>query len=177
MKPRPDDSVLRNIQLLLTDVDGVLTDGHIRFDAEGRELKTFHVHDGAGFVYWHRSGGLSGFVSGRGSAVVKTRAAELGVHEVHLGNMDKLPIVEDILARRELDAQQVAYVGDDIADLPVLRRVGFAVTVPNARADVHQHVHYVTEARGGDGALRDVIEYLLKAKGMWDDIVSRSGLP
>ena len=177
MKELPDDSVLQGISLLLTDVDGVLTDGRIHFDGAGHELKTFHVHDGAGLVYWHRAGGLSGFLSGRRSQVVKERGEELGVHELHLGRLDKRPVLEDILARRRLDATAVAYIGDDLADLPVLQIVGFAVTVPNARPEVLDHVHHVTGVPGGQGAIREVVELLLKAQGKWNDVVRRGGLP
>lgn len=168
---------LSRVVLLLTDVDGVLTDGRLHFDAEGREVKVFHVHDGAGLVYWHRCGGLSGFISGRGSKVVRERARELGVHEVHLERLDKLTVFEDILARRQLAAEQVAYVGDDLLDLPVLRRVGFAVTVPNGRDEVKAAVHHVTSARGGEGALREVIEMLLRGKQLWQRVVDAEGLP
>ena len=177
MKPRPEGRVLADIRLLLTDIDGVLTDGLIHIDGAGQEVKSFHVHDGAGLVYWHRAGGLSGFVSGRRSKVVTERAAELGVHELHLGSMHKLPIVEDILARRELLPAQVAYMGDDISDIPVLRLVGFAASVPNARPEVFDHVHHVTSVPGGHGAVREVVEILLKARHAWDDILRRGGVP
>ncbi len=168
---------LSAIALLLTDVDGVLTDGRIHFDANGCELKSFHVHDAAGIVYWHRSGGLSGFISGRGSPIVADRARELGVHELHLDRLDKLTVLEDILRRRGLPERAVAYVGDDLLDLPVLRRVGFAVSVPNARVEVRRAVDHVTTARGGDGALREVIEMLLQARGVWDAVVAGGGRP
>lgn len=177
MTGTPDADLLRGIRLLLTDVDGVLTDGRIHFDGSGRELKTFHVHDGAGLVYWHRCGGLSGFLSGRSSDVVRDRARELGVAEVHLGHHDKIAVFEDILRRRQLTPSQVAYVGDDLLDLPVLGRVGFAASVPNARREVRDRVHYVTELPGGAGAIREVVELLLVAQGKWDDVVRRSGMP
>ncbi|HLU38284.1 MAG TPA: HAD hydrolase family protein [Planctomycetota bacterium] len=163
------------IRMLITDVDGVLTDGRIHFDGEGRELKTFHVHDGAGLVYWHRCGGLSGFVSGRGSKIVEERARELGVHEVWLRCADKLAVVEDILRRRGLPAEAVAYVGDDLLDLPVMRRVGFAVSVPNGREEVRAAAHYVTSAPGGFGALREVVELLLRARRQWESLVQGGG--
>jgi 3-deoxy-D-manno-octulosonate 8-phosphate phosphatase (KDO 8-P phosphatase) len=177
MKTRPSEHALAEIRLLLMDVDGVLTDGSIHIDGSGQEVKTFHVHDGAGLVYWHRAGGLSGFVSGRRSKVVTERAAELGVHEVHLGSMHKMPIVEDILARRALGPEQIAYVGDDISDIPVLRVAGFAATVPEARPEVFEHVHHVTAAPGGRGAIREVVELLLKARRAWDDVLRRGGVP
>jgi len=177
MSRTPSDEILRGIRLLLTDVDGVLTDGHIHFDGSGAEFKSFHVHDGAGLVYWHRSGGISGFLSGRRSQVVADRAAELGVAELHLGQLSKLPVFEDILARRELQPDQVAYIGDDLLDLPLLQRVGFSVSVPNGRPEVRERVDYVTRVPGGCGAVRDVVELLLKARGVWDDIVRKDGLP
>ena len=168
---------LRRIRCLLTDVDGVLTDGRIHLNDAGEESKAFHVHDAAGLVYWHRSGGMTGFVSGRLGKMVEKRAHDLGVAEVHLGHLDKLPVLKDILQRHELMAEEVAYVGDDLVDLPVLAAVGFAVTVPNARIEVRERVHYVTETHGGDGALREVIEILLKAQGKWEDLVRKGGRP
>lgn len=177
MRGLPDQGVLRGIRILVTDVDGVLTDGCIQFDGSGHELKTFHVHDGAGLVYWHRAGGLSGFLSGRQSRVVTERAEELGVHEVHLGHLDKRPVLEDILRRRGLREAQLAYMGDDLADLPALELAGLAVTVPDARPEVVERAHYVTAAPGGRGAVREVVELLLKARGRWDEVVQRSGLP
>lgn len=173
-KPRAD---LGAIRLLLTDVDGVLTDGRVHFSAEGQELKTFHVHDGAGLVYWHRCGGLSGFVSGRGGEIVAARARDLGVHEVVLLCKDKLAAVEEILRRRALPPESVAYVGDDLVDLTVMRHVGFAVSVPNGRDEVRAAAHYVTATRGGEGALREVVELLLRARGQWDSVVGRGGAP
>lgn len=177
MRGLPSESLLREITLLLTDVDGILTDGRIHFDADGREVKSFHVHDGAGIVYWHRAGGKSGFISGRGTEVVEARGRELGVHELHLGRLDKGPVLDGILERHALEPEQVAYLGDDLADLPVLRRVGFAVTVPQARPEVREVAHHVTDADAGTGVVREVVEILLKARGQWDDVVRKGGLP
>lgn len=172
-----DRARLQGIRLLLTDVDGVLTDGRIHFDGSGAEFKTFHVHDGAGLVYWHRMGGISGFLSGRGSSVVEARGRELGVQELHLGHLDKRPVAEEILARHELSPAQMAYVGDDLADLPVMELAGFAVSVPNGLQDVRERADYVTHIGGGQGAVREVVEILLKAQGKWLEVVSRGGLP
>jgi len=169
---------LTRIRFLLTDVDGVLTDGRIWFDpATHAETKGFHVHDAAGIVYWHRDGGLTGFLSGRQSVVVERRAAELGVHEVHLGHLQKLPVFEGILERHGLLPDEVAYVGDDVLDLPVMRRAGFAVAPCDARPDVREIAHHVTEARGGFGVVRETIEMLMRARGSWARIVSGEGLP
>lgn len=171
-RTRPDDGVLRQIRMLLLDVDGVLTDGRIWIDAEHREYKSFHVHDAAGLYYWRRSGGLSGFLSGRGGHAVEWRARELHVDEVILNRVDKDAAFDELLARRELDPAQVAYVGDDVLDLPVLQRVGFAATVPEARDEVLAAAHFVTARSAGCGAVRDVIEELLKARGEWAAIAT-----
>lgn len=176
-RPLPDRDALARISLLLLDVDGVLTDGRIHFDAEGREYKSFHVHDAAGIVYWHRAGGRSGFLSGRGGAVVEQRARELGVHEVHLRTIEKHRAYRDILGRLGLPPAAVAYVGDDLLDLPVLHEVGFAATVPEGRPEVKQAAHYVAAASAGFGAVREVIELLLRARDAWAEVVARGGLP
>ena len=176
-RPRPDDQALRAVEFLLLDVDGVLTDGRVHFDFEGREYKSFHVHDAAGIVYWHRSGGRSGFLSGRGGEIVQRRADELGVHDVILGRVDKAAAFEELLARQSLTPAQIAYVGDDLLDLPVLRQVGFAATVPEARPEVLAQAQFVTGRSGGFGAARDVIEELLKARGVWQSVVDKDGRP
>tara|TARA_R110002094_G_scaffold139554_1_gene130662 strand:+ start:484 stop:1068 length:585 start_codon:yes stop_codon:yes gene_type:complete len=176
-RPRPDDAALRKIEFLLLDVDGVLTDGRIHFDFEGREYKSFHVHDAAGIVYWHRAGGRSGFLSGRGGEIVERRARDLGVHDVVLGRIDKSEAFAEVLQRQDLTPDQVAYVGDDLLDLPVLRQVGFAATVPEARREVLATAQFVTERSGGFGAARDVIEELLRARGVWQNVVDKDGRP
>jgi 3-deoxy-D-manno-octulosonate 8-phosphate phosphatase (KDO 8-P phosphatase) len=173
----PPRALLHDIELLLLDVDGVLTDGRIHFDRDGQEYKSFHVHDSAGIVYWHRCGRKSGFLSGRGGDVVMRRAQELAVQEIHLGKIDKARVLDEILQRCNLRQEQVAYVGDDLLDLPVLMRVGFAATVPECRAEVREHVHFVTRRSAGFGAVRDVIEFLLQAQDAWAGIVARRGLP
>ncbi|MFT4513152.1 MAG: 3-deoxy-D-manno-octulosonate 8-phosphate phosphatase (KDO 8-P phosphatase) [Planctomycetota bacterium] len=176
-RARPDDSALRKIEFLLLDVDGVLTDGRIHFDFEGREYKSFHVHDAAGIVYWHRAGGRSGFLSGRGGEIVERRARDLGVHDVVLGRVDKATAFAELLKRQDLTPEQVAYVGDDLLDLPVLQQVGFAATVPEARREVIATAQFVTERSGGFGAARDVIEELLRSRGVWQDVVDKGGRP
>ena len=176
-RPLPPPSALARIRLLLLDVDGVLTDGRLLLDREGREYKSFHVHDAAGIVWWHRSGGLSGFLSGRGGEIVQRRARELGVHEVVLGRIDKAAAFAELLARRGLGAEQVGFVGDDLLDLPVLRAVGFAATVPEGRTEVKAAVHYVAATPAGFGAAREVIEVLLRARGAFAEIVQKGGRP
>ncbi|MBM3973505.1 MAG: hypothetical protein FJ301_05330 [Planctomycetes bacterium] len=174
-RPRPSRDVLATIEFLLLDVDGVLTDGRIWFDAEGREQKTFHVHDASGLVYWHRSGLRSGFLSGRGGDIVERRGRELGVHELMLHRRDKGAAFAELLQRQRLEPARVAYVGDDLLDLPVLRQVGFAATVPQARAEVLAQCHFVTARNAGFGAARDVVEELLRARDAWDAILQRDG--
>lgn len=171
---KPD---LTRIRMLLTDVDGVLTDGRILFDPNTMlETKSFHVHDAAGLVYWHRSGRISGFLSGRDSAVVEARARELGVAEIRLGHLAKGPVLESILTEQSLAPEEIAYIGDDILDLPVLQRVGFAAAPSNARPEILDAVHYVCDAAGGFGAVREVIEVLMKAQDTWDQVVASQGL-
>lgn len=176
-RPTPDRAVLNDIRMLLMDVDGVLTDGRIWIDGEGREYKSFHVHDAAGLFYWRRSGGLSGMLSGRGGHAVEHRARELNIDEVVLSRVDKAEAFDEILARRKLQAHQVCYIGDDLLDLPVLQQVGFAATVPEARIEVATGAHFVTTRSSGFGAVRDVIEELLRAKGVWDDVLAKGGRP
>ena len=153
------------IRLLLLDVDGVLTDGRIIYDADGRESKAFHIQDGYGINRLRASGCLVGFLSGRASAAVERRAKELDVTIVHQGVDDKLPVYERILADHRLHDHEVAYVGDDLPDLPVLGRVGLAVAVASAQPDVRRAAHWVTVRAGGEGAVREVTDLLLAAKG------------
>lgn len=156
------------LPLLLTDVDGVLTDGGMTFDEEGRELKTFNVRDGLGVKLWQRAGGTVGIVTGRNSRVVEKRAAELGIALVHQGVRDKLPLVEQIAAAEGFALEQVAFVGDDLPDLATVRSVGFGVAVADASPELLAVAAYVTKAPGGCGALREVIDRLLKEHGLWD---------
>lgn len=171
----PDRSALAAIEFLLLDVDGVLTDGRVHFHADGKEYKSLHVHDAAGLVYWHRKGGRSGLLSGRGGEVVERRARELGIHEVMLHRVDKGNAFAELLARQKLAPHQVAYMGDDLLDLPVLRAVGFAATVREARPEVLAVAHFVARRPAGFGAARDVVEELLRARGVWDDVVRAEG--
>ena len=176
-RTRPTREQLAAIEFLLLDVDGVLTDGRVWFDADGREYKSFHVHDASGLVHWHRQGGRSGFLSGRGGEMVERRARELGVHEVLLRRTDKAAAFDELLARQGLEPARIAYVGDDLLDLPVLRRAGFAATVPEARREVLAAVHFVSERAAGFGAVRDVVEELLRARDRWDEVVRKDGRP
>jgi 3-deoxy-D-manno-octulosonate 8-phosphate phosphatase (KDO 8-P phosphatase) len=161
------------IELLLLDVDGVLTDGGIVYADNQVEIKRFHVRDGSGLKLWQLAGKRAAIVSGRTSPVVAVRAAELGVSPVAQGRGEKLPAFEDVLAQTGLRPDQVCAVGDDLPDLPVLLRAGLAVAVADACPEVRAAAHYVTTVPGGHGAVRDAIEWLLKLQGAWDGIVAR----
>ena len=162
-----------NIRLLLLDVDGVLTDGRIIIDDRGIETKHFHVRDGQGISFLKRSGIEVGFITGRSSKVVRHRAKDLRVSLVFQGVQDKLMIYEQIKEKTRLTDEQIAYVGDDIIDLPVLRRVGLAVMVGDGSAELKPYADYVTLAQGGVGAVREVAELLLKAQNKWANLLPR----
>jgi len=167
----------RRARMLLLDVDGILTDGRLFFDAEGRESKVFHVQDGAGIVYWRRCGFVAGFLSGRDAPCIRVRAEELAIDEVELGKGQKLPVFEEILKRQGLSADEVVYMGDDLLDLDVLREVGLPVSVPQGRPEVKALCRYVTATPGGHGAVRELVDLLLEAKGLLADIVKGGGRP
>jgi len=164
---------LSKIRLLITDVDGVLTDGRIIVDSSGGECKEFHVRDGAGLRYWIRSGHQAALLTGRETLATAHRAAELGITLVEQGAKDKLPALERLLAAAGCTGAEAVYVGDDLPDLPVMRAVGLAVAVADATNEVLSAADYVTAARGGQGAIREVVELVLKAQGRWAGILKR----
>lgn len=164
---------LAGICFLICDVDGVLTDGRIILDSSGVETKAFHVRDGSGLKYWLRAGHQAALLSGRESPAVDRRAAELGLTLVEQGAKDKLPAFERLLKAAGCTADEAAFVGDDLPDLPVLRRAGFGVAVADAVAEFRSAADYTTQARGGHGAVREVVELLLKAQGKWAGILER----
>ncbi len=155
------------IELLAVDVDGVLTDGIIVVDDRGVESKHFHVRDGVAYSLWHRAGKRSSILSGRRAEVVDRRAAELKIAHVAQGLAEKAQPLRALLAELGLEPRQVCFVGDDLVDLPVLRAVGLAACPADAVAEVRDSVHLVTTAAGGRGAVREVIEVILKAQGLW----------
>jgi 3-deoxy-D-manno-octulosonate 8-phosphate phosphatase (KDO 8-P phosphatase) len=159
----------RKIKLLLLDVDGVLTDGGIYLDDRGVETKRFDVRDGQGITLLQRMGIRVGIITGRTSEVVRLRARELGVRIVYQGVADKAGIYEEIKRKTRLKDSQVAYMGDDIADLPVLRRAGFAITVRESWLP-ESDVDYVTRAAGGHGAVREITDLLLRSTGAWKKV-------
>jgi len=164
---------IRKIRILVLDVDGVLTDGRIIMDDRGRETKFFDVRDGHGLKILMRTGIEVVFLTGRKSRVVEHRARELGVTEVYQGARNKVEVFEALLERKGLQAAQAAYAGDDIVDVPVLKKAGFSVAVVDAVAEAKRAAHYVTRNKGGRGAVREVCEIILKGQGKWGDIKKR----
>jgi 3-deoxy-D-manno-octulosonate 8-phosphate phosphatase (KDO 8-P phosphatase) len=167
------DDRLKNIKLVLLDVDGVMTDGRIIFDSNGIESKFFNVKDGHGIKLLQRAGVEVGIISGRSSQVVANRAAELGITRVFQGSLDKLPVYRQILADTGLADDQVAFMGDDIIDIPVMRRVGFAAAPADAVEEVLPHAHFVARNRGGWGAVRELCDLILKGQGGWETVTAR----
>jgi 3-deoxy-D-manno-octulosonate 8-phosphate phosphatase (KDO 8-P phosphatase) len=166
---------VERIRFLLLDVDGVLTDGRIGLLPDGEEIKYFSIYDGLAIRLAQRAGIEVGFITGRSSRVVGQRALELGVKTVIQGSEDKSEDFRRILQERNLKAEEVAYIGDDLPDIPLLEQVGFAAAPDNAAEPVKYRVHYVTRAKGGDGAVREVIDLLLKTSGKWEQILESLG--
>ena len=164
---------LNKIKLLLLDVDGVMTDGRIIYLNDGGEAKAFDVKDGHGLKLIQRAGIRVGIITGRQSEVVARRAAELGIGIVYQGAKDKLKPFLEIIKELGLEPFEVAYVGDDVVDLPVMRQVGFSATVADAVDDIKPYVDFVTSRPGGRGAVREVCDLLLKQSGRWSSVTSR----
>ncbi len=161
------------IELLVLDVDGVLTDGSIHVDDDGVETKRFHVRDGAGIAYWQRLGKRVAIISGRSCRAVDHRAAELGIERVYQGRLDKGPALDELLALERIPAGHACVVGDDLADIPAMRAAGLAVAVADAAPETRAAAHVVTQTPGGCGAVREVVELILQAQGRWSEIVER----
>ncbi len=160
------------IKLLILDVDGVLTDGGLIWLTNGQEGKIFHVHDGHGIRLVQRAGIEVALLTGRSSQVVVDRAKDLGIRLIVQGSKDKLTDYEEMLRQRQLDDRDVAYVGDDLVDVPVFRRVGLAVAVAESAAYVSSHCEAVTEKNAGRGAVREVCEFLLETQGKWEEVTA-----
>jgi 3-deoxy-D-manno-octulosonate 8-phosphate phosphatase (KDO 8-P phosphatase) len=165
------ESALQKIKLVIFDVDGVLTDGKLFTSPDGGESKSFHVHDGQGINFLHRAGISTAVITGRKSVALERRAAELGIEDVFQGNMNKLESLNILLEKFDLAEDEVAYIGDDLPDLPVMIRVGVSVAVADARPEVRERATMVTDARGGSGAVREFCDLLLNAQGKWQPIV------
>jgi 3-deoxy-D-manno-octulosonate 8-phosphate phosphatase (KDO 8-P phosphatase) len=161
------------VRLLVLDVDGVLTDGRVIYDSRGVEIKLFDVQDGHGLKLLQRSGVEVCWLSGRGSQANRVRAQELGISELREDCKVKLPVLEEMLAARGVAAEHTAYMGDDLVDLPPMRRVGLALAPANAVVQVKEAAHWVVPRPGGRGAVRRACELVLAATGGWEQVTAR----
>lgn len=152
------------VKLLLMDCDGVLTDGRLYFSKDGEELKVFNIKDGQGIVSWHKAGFISGIVTGRKSVMLEKRVEELGIHYLRQNSKDKIKDFEGILSETNFSAEEVAYIGDDISDITLIKKVGFPIAVADSAEEILSEVSYITKAKGGFGAIREVTDLLLKSK-------------
>ena len=167
---------MQNIRMILSDVDGILTDGGITYDNQGIETKKFHVRDGLGIKLWQRAGHQFGILTARSSHLVKLRASELGIELVRQGSSDKLAVAQSILeASKTTDApltmQEVCYIGDDLTDIPLLQQAGLAATVTDGAEEVRHASQYTIPCNGGCGAVRTLIETILKSQQRWTEVV------
>jgi 3-deoxy-D-manno-octulosonate 8-phosphate phosphatase (KDO 8-P phosphatase) len=163
----------RRVRLVLLDSDGVLTDGRIIVTSDGSEARCFDVRDGHGIRMGQRAGLSFGVISGRESLALTARAGELGIDEIHQTVHDKLRLVREILARRGLEPREVCFVGDDLIDVPAMRYCGLAIAPADAIEEVRAVAHHVTERKGGRGAVREVVDMLLRASGSWNKVTER----
>ncbi len=163
----------KKIEMILSDVDGVMTDGRLIFDNQGIETKQFHVRDGFGVRLWRRAGHKFGIITARSSHIVKLRATELELDVVRQGFEVKLPAAKETIAELGLVPEQVCYIGDDLTDLAVIRLVGLGVAVADAAAEVQEAATLVTRLGGGHGAVRETIETILKAQGRWAELIRK----
>jgi 3-deoxy-D-manno-octulosonate 8-phosphate phosphatase (KDO 8-P phosphatase) len=168
-----NEEKLKKIKLLLLDVDGVLTDGKIVYTDRGEEIKFFDVKDGHGLKLLMRAGIEVALVTGRESKVVEYRAKDLGITSVYQKVWDKGEVLKNIMEEKGISEEAIAFVGDDLIDLPILERVGFSATVADGADDVKQRVDYVSPHKGGERAVREICERILKAQGKWNEITRR----
>ena len=155
------------------DVDGVLTDGRIAYANSGDELKFFDVTDGMGLALWSRAGLKSAILTGKKSKIVAKRSRIMHIDKVYQNAFRKLDVFNKILSDFKFSAEHVCFIGDDVVDIPVLKRVGFSISVPNAVEETKKNAHYVTNKAGGRGAVREVIDMILKVQGKWDKVMKR----
>lgn len=160
-----------HIQLMIFDVDGILTDGSLHFGPEGEMMKTFNVLDGQGIKLLQQAGIATAIISARQSAIVSKRASDLGITHVRQGIHDKKSAFLQLIAELNIAEQACGFIGDDIIDLPILTRCGFSASVPNAHAEVRQRVDYITAVSGGKGAAREVCDFILRAQGKYDQAI------
>jgi 3-deoxy-D-manno-octulosonate 8-phosphate phosphatase (KDO 8-P phosphatase) len=162
----------RRIRLLALDVDGVLTDGRLYFDHDGKEMKAFNTRDGLGLKALQRYNIELAIITGRDSEVVNERARQLGIEHVYTGRVDKLNAYRELLEKTGIEEKHVCYAGDDLIDLPVLQRVGLAVAVPNADSMLLERVDWVTQRAGGEGAVREICDLILRAQGLYERLLT-----
>ena len=169
-----DDAVARAacVRLMIFDVDGILTDGSLHYGADGELIKTFNVLDGHGIKLLQHSGVATAIISARKSDIVAKRAADLGIRHLFQGVHDKRTAFEELLAATGIAADACGFVGDDVIDLPILMRVKFAASVPNAHPEVKSRVHFVTQAGGGRGAARELCDFILRAQGNYESAIA-----
>ena len=165
------DQRIQQIQLILSDVDGVLTDGSITYDNNGIETKTFNVRDGLGIKLWQRAGHRFGIITARSSHVVKLRMTELGIETIRQGSDNKLSVGLQLIEEFGLQPEQVCYVGDDLSDLSLMSAVGLGATVADGVEELKAVAHIKTKHTGGTGAIRELIETILKKQDRWDELM------
>ena len=166
---------LENIELLCLDVDGVLTDGGIFLDDHGIETKRFHARDGLGLSVWMKLGYYVAIITGRKGMATAHRARELGIEHVIIGTQDKAAALQAVVTQLGLTASEAAVIGDDLPDLPMMSKAGYAMAVADAASEVRSAAAFVTTRPGGQGAVREAVEHLLKAKGRWDEAIGLFG--
>jgi len=171
----PEDVLekIRRIKLLIVDIDGVMTDGRIIYSIYGDELKFFDVQDGFGITLLNRAGIKSVIITAKKSKIVKHRARDMKVAKAYQGHHDKLIPFTKALRKFGVKPEEVCFIGDDLIDLPILKRVGFAAAVPNAMEEVKEHAHFITSKTGGRGAVRELCDLILKSQGKWDLATAR----
>lgn len=167
-----DERALHVTHIFL-DVDGVMTDGTIIYGESGRELKTFDVKDGVGIKLAQKAGLEFVVITGRESHILLQRCRELGINDVHQKNWDKITLVNEILKQKNIGLHQIAYMGDDIVDLPVMKRVGLAAAPADCVQEIREICHFITTRPGGRGAVRELIELILKAQNKWMEVLSK----
>jgi 3-deoxy-D-manno-octulosonate 8-phosphate phosphatase (KDO 8-P phosphatase) len=163
----------RRVKLLITDIDGVMTDGRIVYSVYGDELKFFDVTDGFGISLLNRAGIKTVIITAKKSRIVKLRARDLKVAKAYAGHIDKRIPFNDVLKRFKIPAEEICFIGDDLIDVPILKQVGFAVSVPNGMEEVKAVAHHITTKSGGRGAIRELCELILKSQDKWNEATSR----
>jgi 3-deoxy-D-manno-octulosonate 8-phosphate phosphatase (KDO 8-P phosphatase) len=158
------------IKMIIMDVDGTLTDGTLSVLPDGEEVKSYHVRDGLGILLAHLVGFKTAIITGKTSRALEKRAERLGIDELHQGILDKKRVLEGILTKHNLKSEEVAYIGDDLGDLEVIRAVGLAAAVADAHPEVRKHCHFISRHNGGKGAVRELIEFILGAQNKWPEV-------